>query len=295
MITIEQIHSFRHVYLHGSYSAAAKVLGKKRNTVRELVIALEDSIHVELFEISGRKAIPTDAAHHLFLRAQNLSKHAEDFELTALSLSKTTLTTLNINYDNMLPVEMLAEINAAIEAVSPRLAINWRQTSRQQAYEALENNQCHLALMAIENAPQTQARVAATYIGALSLACFCRADSELAQTPTTVDGLRLATQLFTDCTTGGGVGYFKVSNTVKTVGSFRLLLRIMDNNSWVILAPHNAEPYVKDGTLAKIALLDKRREFTYGISLFHSLGGDYRPEINQAINIICDVTKRFLV
>ncbi|SKA60901.1 helix-turn-helix domain-containing protein [Enterovibrio nigricans] len=55
MHTIEQLTAFISVYEKGSYSAAAAALGKSRTTVREHVMAYEDTLGYSLFVIEGKK------------------------------------------------------------------------------------------------------------------------------------------------------------------------------------------------------------------------------------------------
>ncbi|WP_413113895.1 LysR family transcriptional regulator [Thaumasiovibrio sp. DFM-14] len=294
MITIEQIHSFRQVYLLGSYSAAAVAMNKKRSTIRDSVLALEDATKVTLFEINGRKAIPTFNAHQLFIRAQNLSKQAEDFEVAALSLSREEVLAVTVFFDGMLPYDMLVQIDQQMRSLEPRLTINWRNMSKNKAYEMIEAGAGHLALLAIENKTQTQARIESNYLGALPLSSYCIPSSALAKQEATIDALRLSTQYMLDSSGEGGVGHFEVANTTKVAGNLPLLVRMMTDDSWVILTPDNAQPYIDRGQLTRIALSDRKRDYLYGIGLFHGLGLEYHPQIKTLLDCIFDVADDYL-
>ncbi|MGR5266982.1 LysR family transcriptional regulator [Vibrio astriarenae] len=287
MISIEQIHAFTLVYQHGSYSAAARAANKERSTIREQVVTLEDIVGVELFHIEGRKAKPTDAAHQLISRATNLSKQAQDFELTAFSLLNEPLEKLIVMHDDQIPSAWLSQAIIEIKEQYPQLAIDVMCTSREHAYECLEQNQCHIAIMATEDSPRTQARIDSHYIGNLAIGAYVSPDSPLAkQDIVSIEQLRLETQFELSQTREGDLGCFRVSNTIEKVSSLDLARALLSQSGWIALSCPLAAPFVQQGFLQPLTLTEATRNYMRGVCLFFGLTSKNRDEIRFALGCL---------
>jgi len=285
MISIEQIHSFTLVYEHGSYSAAARAAKKERSTIREHVVTLEDTIGVALFQIEGRQARPTDAAHKLISRATNLSKQAKDFELTALSLFDNPLDKLVLLHDVQIPAGLLSTTIKEIKHHYPKMSIDCSASSREDAYQAIENSQCHIAIMATENSPRTQAKVASKYIGNLPLSGYVHVGTYLADNNTvSLNELRLTTQYELQNTNNGDLGCFKISNVIEKVSSIELAIDLLADGGWIALSDELAKPWVNSSYLVPLSLDDATRNYRQGVCLFFGLADDTREEISVALD-----------
>ncbi|MCQ1060374.1 LysR family transcriptional regulator [Photobacterium sp. DNB23_23_1] len=287
MISLEQIHSFTLVYQHGSYSAAARAANKERSTIREHVLTLEDTIGVELFKIEGRKAKPTNAAHKLISRATNLSKQAKDFELTAFSLLDAPLGKLFLLHDEQIPTRLLAKAIKAIKCRYSGMSIQCAPSSRENAYRCIENGECHIAIMATENSPRTQARIASKYIGNLPLSGYVHTRSHLAKNESvTLDDLRLETQYELPNTSEGDLGFFRVSNIVEKISNVELTAELLADGGWIALSDSLAARWIKSGDLKPLKLDDATRNYRQGVCLFFGLASDTREEISFALDTI---------
>ncbi len=296
MISIEQIHAFTLVYQHGSYSAAARAAQKERSTIREQVVTLEDIVGVALFQIEGRKAKPTDAAHQLIARAINLSKQANDFELTAFSLLDEPLEKLTVMHDDQIPSQWLSHAIIDIKRQYPHLAIDVMCTSREHAYQCIEQSQCHIAIMATEDSPRTQARIDSHYIGNLALGAYVSPDSSLArQNNVSIDQLRLETQFELSHTKEGDVGCFRVSNTIEKVSSLPLACALLTEGGWIALSCALAESFVQQSLLQPLTLNEATRHYMRGVCLFFGLTSHNREEIHFALECFNRHAQPFLL
>ncbi|MDN3680942.1 LysR family transcriptional regulator [Vibrio tapetis subsp. quintayensis] len=285
MISIEQIHAFTLVYQYGSYSAAARAAHKERSTIREQVVNLEDMVGVELFQIKGRKAKPTNAAHQLISRATNLSKQAKDFELTAFSLLDEPLEKLIVMHDDQIPSGWMSSAIMEIKQQYPQLAIDVTCASRGHAYEFLEQGQCHIAIMSTEDSPRTQARIDSHYIGNLALGAYVSPDSPLAQqNNVSIERLRLETQFELPQTKEGDLGCFRVSNTIEKISSLNLVSALLAQGGWIALSCSLAEPFVQQGLLQPLTLNEATRSYMRGVCLFFGLTSNNRDEIRFALD-----------
>lgn len=284
MLSIEQIHAFTLVYQHGSYSAAARAANKERSTIREQVVTLEDIVGVELFQIEGRKAKPTDAAHQLISRATNLSKQAKDFELTAFSLLDDPLEKLIVMHDDQIPSGWISSAIMEIKQQFPQLTIDIICASRKHAYDCLEKSECHIAIMATENSPRTQARIDTHYIGNLALGAYVSPDSLLAaQDIVSIEQLRLETQFELSQTKEGDLGCFRVSNTIEKVSSLTLASALLTQGGWIALSCPLAESFVQQNLLQPLLLNEATRNYMRGVCLFFGLSSNNREEIRFSL------------
>ncbi|MFA0085961.1 LysR family transcriptional regulator [Vibrio sp. 10N.261.51.F12] len=295
MITIEQVHSFTLVYQHGSYSAAARIATKERSTIREHVVTLEDAIGVSLFEIKGRTATPTAAAHKLIARATNLSKQADDFSLAAYSLYEEPLDELVIMYDAMLPTAMLSDALPIIQRAYPRLPVHCLSASRAEAYESIEKGSCQVALMATENAPRTKARLASHFISTLPIKCYCHVTNPLVRRQgLSLNDLRLEPQLRLQATQEGDFASFSVANIIERVGSMELAISRLKNGGWMVMSAAVGEPWVKRGELVALSVEDAVYDYQQGICIFYGLANRYQQEIDITIQALIKSAKPYI-
>jgi len=287
MISIEQIHSFSLVYEQGSYSAAARVAKKDRSTIREHVVGLEDLIGVALFQIEGRQAKPTDAAHKLISRANSLSKQAKDFELTAFSLLDEPLDKLVLLHDDQIPYHFLSKAIREIKNQHPNLMIDCSPSSRELAYQRIESGECHIAIMATENTPRTQARIASKFIGNLSLSGYTHPESNLFKSDSvSFDDMRLETQFEFPNTNEGDLGYFRISNVVEKVSNLDMALERLKEEGWIALSDPIALSVSSKGALAPLNFNDATRNYVKGVCLFFGLANNTKEEITCAIDVL---------
>ena len=132
MHTFEQISAFVAVYEHGSYSNAAKQLNKSRTTVREHVMTYEDLLGYDLFTIQGRKATPTDNATHLYRRAKLVEKQNRSLFTQSQILFDHDVHTVNICYDVMTPLALLAYLDHQLVKNHPEISEIGRASCRER-------------------------------------------------------------------------------------------------------------------------------------------------------------------
>ncbi|MDF2153566.1 LysR family transcriptional regulator [Vibrio sp. CAU 1672] len=294
MFSIEQIHTFRHVYACGSYIKAARLMGRDRSTIRGHIVAMEDMMNTTLFTVEGRHATPTAAAHRLISRAINLSKQAEDFELIALSVDENVSSSLTILYDAMLPAKIITAVDQQVLAQYPHTKLNWRQASRSSAYAALEQGECHFALMASENKPITQARVASIHLGSIAFGAFCRPGASLVSAES-LNGLRLNEQLFISTTEQGDLCGTPIANESRYAGSLPVLIALMDDTRWASLSKELAKPYVDSGQLVEIKLNDLSPRYSQGVCAFYPLSKESSPYFQAYVEILRSVCDELMV
>lgn len=138
---------FKTVMETGSFSAAARQLGKVPSAVSMSIANLEIDLNLRLFERIGREPVPTAHAKILFEKAEQLLIEMNQWKQLARSLSSGLESELNIVVVSELLHTHWTEYIAALEAQFPSLQINIFTAPQEDAQKMLVNGTAQFALM----------------------------------------------------------------------------------------------------------------------------------------------------
>ncbi len=122
--TLEQLRQFVTTAECGSFSAAARMLGKAQSAVSTAIGLLEADLNVELFDRSRRNAKLTDAGEVLLLEARELLRQSEALDNRARSLSAGNEAKLAMALDEALPYAATSTLLREIGIRFPDLELN---------------------------------------------------------------------------------------------------------------------------------------------------------------------------
>ena len=88
MISQEVLLAFVQAATQGSFSAAARKLGRSQSTVSAAVASLEIDLDLILFDRSSRKPTLTPAGHVMLQRAEDILAATSRLEMTASQLAQ---------------------------------------------------------------------------------------------------------------------------------------------------------------------------------------------------------------
>ncbi|MFJ2539934.1 LysR family transcriptional regulator [Pseudomonas sp. NPDC087614] len=88
MISQEVLLAFVQAATQGSFSAAARKLGRSQSTISAAVASLEIDLDLQLFDRSSRKPTLTPAGHVMLQRAEAILTASSRLEITARQLSQ---------------------------------------------------------------------------------------------------------------------------------------------------------------------------------------------------------------
>ncbi|EGU61635.1 Transcriptional regulator, LysR family protein [Vibrio nigripulchritudo ATCC 27043] len=287
MFTRDQIVSFCAVYECGSYSAAARRIGRDRSTVREHVTILEDSIGVDLFNIEGRSAVPTNAAKQLYPRGAAISRQIEEFEKAALNSFDQEILVLNIYHDAMIPSSLIAHIERNIRQQYPQTQLNWLHRSRQEAMEDLISGQAHLALMPIKMMVRPDKEVNFINLGRVPLSIYVGADSPLTKrSDVRITDLQIEKQYILENHSDTGLQGAKVSPNSSIVSNNDVVIELLKHNGWAALPDELATPFCQLGHISKIDCFEVASTINYNICVFFSPSLEHNEIIAYALGEI---------
>jgi DNA-binding transcriptional LysR family regulator len=128
----ELYRSFLSVLKEGSLSGAARALGVAQPTVGRHVAALEKSLRLALFTRSQMGLIPTEAALSLRTFAESMQSTAAALERAAASQGAGVSGTVRVTASDVIGVEVLPPVVAALRDQHPDLAVELVLSTRVQ-------------------------------------------------------------------------------------------------------------------------------------------------------------------
>lgn len=143
----EQLNIFKTVMTLGSFSAAARELGKVPSAISMSIANLEVDLNLQLFERIGREPKPTPQAVILFEKTQQLLVEMNQWKQHAFALSEGLESSLNIVVVSELLHTQWTEYIAILEKQFPNLQINIISAPQEDALNMLFNQSVQLAFM----------------------------------------------------------------------------------------------------------------------------------------------------
>ncbi|MEC6833055.1 LysR family transcriptional regulator [Photobacterium toruni] len=295
MHTLEQLNAFIMVYEQGSYSAAAKLLGKSRTTVRELIITYEDTVGYSLFLIDGRKAIPSDKAHQLYFHAKVVEKQNRDLHCYSQALFEQQVHTINIVHDVIVPLMLMSNIERKIKATYSHLAINWLHRTRQEALIMLQNGQADLAIMPDRGMLFPETEITWVTLGSLHLKCYARKNSPLLiskphDTEVTIHHLQNETQYITENFFSMNIGFAKVSPKIQIISNNDLLCELLKYNGWAAMPEAYMKNHLKSGDLVEVNIKEISNSRLISLNVYFKVGKDTQELFKNTINWVVEIS-----
>ena len=118
-LTLDQVQVFVTVVEEGSFSGAARSLGRAQSAVTYAVQKLEAQVGAELFDRSGYRPVPTEAARALLPRARRIAAEAAAFRTQARGIVRGLEPELTLVVDSLFPMSRLFQAMRAFSARFP--------------------------------------------------------------------------------------------------------------------------------------------------------------------------------
>jgi DNA-binding transcriptional LysR family regulator len=122
-VTIEQLRTLRAVVEEGSFSAAARKLGRVQAAVSQAIDRLEAQLGLRLFDRTGRVPVPTPQGVAVAAAAARIEGGVEALDELVASLKQGTETSLRIVVDVLFPTAALVAFAREFRAAHPGVAL----------------------------------------------------------------------------------------------------------------------------------------------------------------------------
>jgi DNA-binding transcriptional LysR family regulator len=144
--TLDQLATFVTAAEAGSFSAAARKLGRAQSAVSTAISLLEASLGTDLFDRGARSPVLTEAGAALLTEARELLRQSRHFENRALALNKQTPGRLTLALDEGLPYPPGLTLLKALAEQFPQLELTLSHGSASDIAQWLISGQADVGL-----------------------------------------------------------------------------------------------------------------------------------------------------
>lgn len=145
-VTLDQMRILVASADEGSFSAAARRLGRAQSVVSHTITQLEAQLGVALFDRAGRFPVATDAGRALIAEARRVLDQASHFRARARDLASGIEPEVAIAIDVMFPIEIFTSAVADFEAHFPETALRVYVESLGAVIRPVLDSQCAFAV-----------------------------------------------------------------------------------------------------------------------------------------------------
>lgn len=145
-LTLDQLRVFVSVAESGSFSAAARQLGRVQSAISQSVKAMETTLGLELFERVGKTPRVTPAGAALLREAIEILNDVDAFRRRAESISSGFAPQLTLAVDQVFPSDLLMESLKAFRETFPRIPVTLFTEGLGATEQRLRNNLARLAI-----------------------------------------------------------------------------------------------------------------------------------------------------
>ncbi|UII70375.1 LysR family transcriptional regulator [Pseudomonas sp. HN11] len=147
MASHEVLQAFVQAATQGSFSAAARKLGKSQSTVSAAVASLEIDLDVVLFDRSSRKPALTPAGYVLLQRAEQVLEASSRLELAASQLSQGLEPKLTIAMSDTYQSQRFEDAVIAFAERYPDLELEWLIAECDDLIDLVQSGRAQIAFI----------------------------------------------------------------------------------------------------------------------------------------------------
>tara|TARA_R110002167_G_scaffold37416_1_gene117306 strand:- start:99 stop:995 length:897 start_codon:yes stop_codon:yes gene_type:complete len=147
MANLEQLEAFVAAAEQGSFSAAARQLGKVQSAISTAIANLEIDANLILFDRSTRRPTLTDAGNALLRYAINTLQSHREFVAHASSLEKTVETRICIAIEQSISYPALVPVLVEFETVFPFVELELLDPGSSDVASLIRSNRADIGIM----------------------------------------------------------------------------------------------------------------------------------------------------
>ena len=147
-LTVDQVLVFTTILEEGSFSAAARRLGRVQSAVSYAVAQMEDSLGLELFDRSRRRPLPTAAAKALLPDAWALLERLATLRERASKLSGGEEPEVSVALDSLLPGDAILATLRCFQNSFPATRLVMREETLGAIPELVSTGECQFGFSA---------------------------------------------------------------------------------------------------------------------------------------------------
>ncbi|MGF1748887.1 MULTISPECIES: LysR family transcriptional regulator [Vibrio] len=273
MLSIEQIEAFITTVETGSFSAAARQLGKVQSAISQNIMNLEIDCGVEVFDRSKRYPILTEAGSKLLPYAKaTMIQHHRLSELAG-SLTLTDIQPIVLAVDEGIPLERITPILKALSQEFPTLQLECLLASSIDIIEMVQSGRATSGLVYGEHVIPFSLDF--EHVGAFEFDIFVAASHPLAHTIAPhIEILSLHRQLVVSSRNAQESSFHQIlSPDVWYSDSYAMIMEwCIEGFGWAYAPSYMAKAALEQGTLVQVPIEFEKLSAIINIDLIQHSG-----------------------
>ena len=256
-LTLDQMRVLVAVADTGSFSAAARQLGRVQSAISQAIKAMETALGVALFDRSAKTPVLTDAGATLVGDCRALIAQARAVKARAQSIAEGVEPELTLAVDAVFPMTFLREGLAALREAFPGLQATVFTEDLGGAVESLRSGEARLALCPLPGGASPD--LSAEFLVSVRFCPVVASDHPLARAPEPLQFEDLEQHIQLVLT-----GRTDYARNLRGGIVSRQLWRFADLNTrldfllagfgWCNMPLHMVEPHIRSGRLKRLQL-----------------------------------------
>ncbi|MGR5065127.1 LysR family transcriptional regulator [Photobacterium sp. DNB22_13_2] len=145
--TVDQLEAFVCAVQQGSFSAAARRIGKAQSRVSTAINNLELDLGFELFDRSARLPVLTPEGEEMYIEAQAVLAQCERMSARAMTVSSGEEATFTVAIDEAVPITAFESLFASLTSVYPLLKLTIINGSQQDISQWVATEKADLGVL----------------------------------------------------------------------------------------------------------------------------------------------------
>lgn len=176
----ESLEAFMQTVASGSFSAAARALGKSQSTISASVASLEDDLGFALFERAGRQPVLTEQGRRVIPQVQQILAASERLDALAIRLSQGVEPRLSFAMSDFWQTDHHEHLLRQFDARYPEIELEVMIAEDGDVLDLLQAGRVHLGVVRAQPNLPVDIAVARLQVEA-QMAVFLHRDHPLAQ------------------------------------------------------------------------------------------------------------------
>src|SRR5215469_15225122 len=298
-LTLDQLRILTAVAETGSFSAAARRLGRVQSAVSQSIQALEVTLGVSLFDRSERTPKLSDGGRALLADARQIISSTENLRAHAESIASEVEPELSLVVDGVLPEDALRASLRALNNEFPHLPVTLFTEGLGGAEQRLRDRVARLGIFS-PLPTGSSSDLIGEFLASNPMVPVVAADHPLAQesSPLTRDVIERYVQLvLTDRTplSAGIQGNVLGRRIWRFADMSTRLQYLLDGFGWCYMPAHLVGAHITAGRLTRLDIAEHRgREFALSLHVMHEpsrppgrAGRWLIAELRRQLPIVC--------
>jgi DNA-binding transcriptional LysR family regulator len=273
-LTLDQLRILTAVAETGSFSAAARRLGRVQSAVSQSVQALEATLGVLLFDRSERTPKLSEAGRALLVDAQQILRSTEGLRAHAESIAAEVEPELSLAVDAVLPEDPLRASLKALSHEFPHLPVTLFTEGLGGAEQRLRDRVARLGIY-VPLPVERSSDLIGEFLAANPMVPVVAADHALAREPSPLPRQvieRYVQLVLTDRTplSEGFQGNVLGLRIWRFADMHTRLEYLLDGFGWCYMPVHLVHAHISAGRLTRLDIAEHRgREFSFPLHVMH--------------------------